>query len=204
MRWKNASLMLVAFLVIGSCASAPPVPADKFYRLPDPVNISPGPALTDGVIRVERFEADGVHGERAVVFSDDGQGVSLQQHHYHFWADAPPLMLQHQLISYLRAAGAADIVVHKPSSEAALIVSGRIKRFERDLSGSAAVARIVLELSIEANDARVPLLIKDYEASVTAASDTLPASVTAFAQGISEIFAAFLIDARVRLQQQAS
>lgn len=199
MRWRPACLVLLLPFVLGSCAGAPPAPADRFYRLPDP-QVSAGRALTTGLIKVARFEADGVYRERAVLFTDDGRGLSLEQYRYHFWTDAPPQMLQHQMIAYLRNAGAASTVVHKPSAEAELTVSGRVKRFERDISGSAPVAQIVLELSLERDDAGAPLLSKDYSASVGAASDAFTDSVAAFAQGVAEIFDAFLADAGERLQ----
>ncbi len=169
-------------LVLAACAKAPPVPTDTYYRLTAPQAAAVTP-LTTGIILVRPLQGDGLHSDRAILHAGDPQGVVLTQYSYHFWTEAPPRLIQHQLIDYLRAAQAGRLVVGELQSEPALVVSGRIRQFER-LEGG------------RLDDARGrPLLVQDYSERIAAAGDDLGSTVAAFDQALNALFARFLADA---------
>jgi ABC-type uncharacterized transport system auxiliary subunit len=179
--------------LLAGCGSSPPVPADRFYHL-GAIEAPSGAPLTDGAIVVRSFNADGVHGERAILYSDDAATLELQQHHYAFWTEPPPRMLQSALIDRLRAAGGAALVTDDAKIDAALTVRGRIRRFERQLAGDPAVV-VQLELRLDDASGR-PLLVKDYAARTPVADEKVPAAVDGFTTALRTVFDEFLADAR--------
>ncbi len=187
------SAMVIALALAGGCAKAPPVPADRFYRLADPV-VAAGPALAQDALLVRQFRGDGVVSERALAYTETATGTSLEQHHYHFWADAPPRLLQQQMVAFLRNAAAAPIVTDDLEVDAGLVVTGRIRRFERKLAGEPGV-RVALELRLDDRRGQ-PLLVRDYVAEEPAAGASFEDAVAAFDTAVGSIFTGFLADAR--------
>ena len=195
----SSRALIVALLcaaVAGGCAKAPPVPADVFFRLPDPRPVA-GAQLTDAAIVVRALRADGLRSERALLYVDDAADVTLQQQHYHFWAESPPRLVQAQLIQYLRLAGASPMVIGGTDAPAELVVSGRLRRFERRLSGEQA-AVVEIELQLE-RDGHGLVLVRDYAAEVPA-GEGFDSAIAAFAEALDKIFADFLADARASLR----
>ena len=99
-------------LLAGCLGSAPPVPRDHYYRLgvhgPETGRTE---APFPGVMQVDQLQADGLLRERPLLYSRSGASHEVQQHNYHYWTDAPPLMLHDQLVTYLRRSNAARSVV---------------------------------------------------------------------------------------------
>ena len=170
-----------ALFVLSACSPAPPVPDDHYYGLPDPIG-NAAQLAPDGIILVHSFEANGLHRERAVIFSEDEQGLELRQHHYHFWQDAPPRLLQHQLVALLRTGSAARMVVSDPEIEADLTISGRVVRWERQLGVAETTARVALELRLDRGESRQPVLVRTYSADVAAGGIEVRDSIGAFAR----------------------
>lgn len=193
-------LPLVLLLVLlGACARQPPVPADHFYRLPDPKVQALTEPLVQGVILVNPFQTDGLHNERSMLYTEDTHAITLNRYHYSYWLDTPTRLLQNYLVSYLRAAKAAATVVTDPGVRSALSISGRIMRLEQQLHGKSSRALISLELRVDGPNPARPLLLKDYRADVTATDDSMESLVLAFQQGLDRIFAQFLSDTRAVL-----
>ncbi len=186
-------------LFLGACSRQPPVPEDLFYRLPAPQAVtrlhSP---IVEKLVWVNILESDGLHRERAIVFTNDSQGIRLQQHHYHFWMEPPPRLLQRQLVRYLRAVDFSPMVLSENRvAPDGVVIAGRILRFERELVGDSTQAVVGLELRFSrGRDA--PLLIREYEALVPS-EKSLSNSVLAFEVALSRIFADFVGDVRKTL-----
>ncbi len=174
-----------------ACSPAPPIPNDHFYGLPEP-EVGASPFQIDGIILVRSFEADGLHMERAILFSEDSQGLELQQHHYHFWQDAPPRLLQHQLVAFLRASAAARMVVTDPEVDPELAISGRLFRWQRQLNEAEVTARVALELRLDRIGQPQPLLVQSYSADVLAPGDSVRDSIGAFERAANQVFTQFL------------
>ncbi len=184
-------------LVVAACASQSPTPSDNFYRLsaPQPEETLGAP-LIDGVITVGLFRTDGLHSERAIIYTEDPQSLALQQYHYHYWLDTPPRMLQEYLVSYLRAANAAPMVATEGDVPAAMMITGRLKRLERLGSGGTSKVAIALELQVRRSGQQRPVLMRVYEVELAAPGDTVHAAVLAFSEGLDQLFADFLADLR--------
>ena len=149
-----------------------------------------------GVLSVAPLDADGLLRERPLLYSPTGSATEMQQHDYHYWMDPPPKMLQAQLVDYLRASGVAKAVVTpdlrvRPDYE----ITGRLKRFERLLGGGPTRVVAEVELAMVETRRNQLLVVETYNAEVTAADDSVEASVLALDQALARIFERFLADA---------
>src|ERR1700742_300452 len=103
------ALLLISAVALAACA-APEVPKEQYFRLVATMATQKiGHPLT-GILEAQPFAADGVTGERPLLFTDNG-GTKLEQRNYAYWVNPPIQMLRDQTIAYLRAAGIAEQVV---------------------------------------------------------------------------------------------
>ncbi len=210
---RRLALLVLALAGLAGCiGSAPPVPRDQYYR----VLVAPpaqGGALQSatgqsatgqsatgimfpGVLSVAPLDAGGLLRERPLLYSATGRAHEVQQHDYYYWMDPPPKMLQAQLVDYLRASGLAKAVVTpdlrvRPDYE----ITGRLKRFERLLGGGPTRVVAEIELALVETRRNQLLVVETYSAEVTAADDSVEASVLALDQALGRIFERFLADA---------
>ena len=192
----GAGLLLAGFVTVtgllGACAQ-PPVPDDQFYRLQiEAMPAARSQPLLDGVLEVERLLADGITAGRPLVYSVSGNAAQLQEYNYHFWTEPPTIMLQGQLIKYLRAANIAkNVVTPEMRVRSNYILGGKIHRLEKIIGASPKVA---LEIELGLREAKSEKLVhlNSYRVEVDAASDSIPAAVAALNDALSGIYARFV------------
>lgn len=191
--------LLIAPLLAGCFGSAPPVPRDHYYRLlvPIPAQQS-GEALLPGVMTVELLQADGLLRERPLLFSKSGESHELQQHNYHYWNDAPPRMLQDQMVAYLRRSGVARLVVSPDMRiRADYQVSGKARRLERLIGAGPPRVLVEIELALLRLSDETLLVVDTYTAEEPAADDSVEAAIVALNQATTRVFERFLAEVRV-------
>ncbi len=185
--------MLLGAALGGCLGKVPAIPEDHYYRLPMP---APQPAASRmaGTVAVALPRADGLHSERAVLYSRKDRPLEILRHHYFFWAESPPRLIQDHLIEYLRAAQAADAVIRtQTGDDAKLRIESRLMRFERLVGASPNQVLVELELSLRRND-DTSSRQHVYRARAPVADDTVYASVQAFGKALDSIYAKFLHD----------
>ena len=79
------------------------MPKEQYFRLIATTEPAAVTAPVTGVVEIPPLQAEGVMGERPLLFTKDN-GLKLEQRNYAYWTDPPPAMLRDQLIAYLRAA----------------------------------------------------------------------------------------------------
>lgn len=187
------------------CSPAP-APPDSFYRLAaDDPGRRYGEPLLAGVVEVERFSADGVIGQRPIVYQDSGP--ALRQYHYHYWAEAPTRMLQDAFIQALRTANAASqVVTPEMRVRPAYRVIGTLKRLEHLLGHGDSTAAVVLTLEVSVIRTRdgVPMLLETYRLRRPARRAGVPAGIQAFRAAMTEVTARFLDDLAAATRGEAS
>ena len=192
------TLTLLAPILAGCLGSAPQVPRDHYYRLLVP---TPPPQTTQaalpGVMTVELLQADGLLRERPLLYSKSGQSHELQQHNYHYWNDAPPRMLQDQMVAYLRRSNVARLVVSpdlriRPDYQ----VSGKAKRLERLLGGGPPRVFVEIELALLRVADESLLVVDSYAAEEPAADETVEAAIVALNKATTKVFERFLAEVR--------
>jgi len=192
-------LLLVGLaLSLSACfGSAPPVPKEQYFRLLAGTTPEAVAKPVDGVIEVPPLQAEGVMGERPLLFTkDDGQ--KLEQRNYAYWTDPPPAMLRDQIVAYLRAAKLAkDVVPSELRVNAQYRVEGRIKRLEQ-LSGAKNAAVIALELALIDKTTDSIVSSGSYEVAKDAGGPDIDDAVHALNSGLNEILAKFVADLGAR------
>ena len=192
---KKGRPLWALFLLVGLVAACtqPPVPTDQFYRLqitaPPSERAQP---ILDGVLEVERLLADGITAGRPLVYSVSGNASQLREYNYHFWTEPPTVMLQGQLIKYLRSAGMAKtIVTPEMRVRANYILGGKIYRLEKIVGTNPKVA---LEIELALREAQTEKLVhlSSYSVEMDAASDSVPAAVAALNDALAGIYAKFV------------
>jgi ABC-type uncharacterized transport system auxiliary subunit len=103
-------------------------------------------------------------------------------------------MLQSELVSYLRAARIADLVVTPGLRvDAAYRLSGRLRRLEQ-LVGDPTKVLIEIEFAVRDNRHGRIVLLKTYRAESDPVDATLPAAVEAFGKAFTAIAARLTAD----------
>ncbi len=170
------------------------MPQDHYYRLnlTAPVKMSLPPL--PGILAVKRFAADGMLQGRSIAYSQPGNPSEVKNYHYHHWVDIPPLMLQEELLDYLRAANTApDVIAGDSDINPDYLIKGRIKRLER-IAGPVSEGLIELDLILMRATSRQMILHRVYHQKVKADNQTVIATVVAMNHALEKIYATFLDD----------
>ncbi len=193
-------LAAAAVLALSACGSMKPLPSDTFYRLNVPGAAPASAAWTELPVRVAKFDASGVHRERPIAYSGDGD-VVVGQHRYHLWIDSPERMLQNELVRYLRDARVAPLVTGSSVSGPAIEVRGRIDRMD-DIPAPDApgvVVELHLELTVRGERSAI-VFSRAYREPRTLSDRDMTAVAAAMSGAVGAIFAQFTADAGGALQ----
>lgn len=190
------NLLIITILFgLTACGGVPPVPSDHFYRLTSPQQKDiEKQQISDSVIYVGNFIADGLYNERALLFVKGDEGRELQQHHYHFWITSPPHLLHDYLIDYLRKVDAAPMIIDGTNTKGRIKISGKVLGFEYQTIDSTKTANVVLELRLDKYGEERPIIIKEYRANEPVNGDNMVEIVAAFNRAVLAIYKQFLID----------
>lgn len=191
---KSFAMISVVASIVGLTACAQPeLPKDHYYRLrvqlPEKSNAE---ALFKGTIEVERFLADGLTAGRPIVYSQSGSEHQLLAYHYHFWTEPPVVMLRDQMIDFLRAAKAADMIVSPElRTRPDYRLTAKIKRLEKVVGPKpSAVAELQLGLQDEKSGDIIHLA--NYRVEVGAKSASVGDAVIAMNKALGEIYSRFV------------
>lgn len=185
---RHGAVLALCLLALAACGGAPQ--KDTFYRLPETLGATQARLEGGPLIYIPSFLADGLHGERPLVFAHD-DGTTLEQYTYHYWVDSPRQLLQQALAERLRA---AHRVTTTASADAAYTLRGRIVRFERRGTGKQGSAEVALEFELLSADTDVALFARSYSRSVPLADDTMSTSAGALGAAAEDILASLVGD----------
>jgi ABC-type uncharacterized transport system auxiliary subunit len=188
------AIALLLALGLASCKQ-PEVTPDQFYRLDAATSVPQVAAgKLAGTVEVDRLAVDGLTGERAIVYVDAANDTTLQAYNYHFWVEPPPILLRDQLVSYLRAAKIAPVIVTADMRvRADYVVGGRIKRLERVTGGRFGVV-VEMELWLRRNSDDRLLVLNGYRVDLDGGKDTVADAVTAINRAVATAFGRFVED----------
>ena len=192
--------LIVVLMMLTACGSAPPVPTDSFYRLTLPAQGMEKQRMTEGVIHVGHFIAEGLYNERALLYTDDQHGMRLLQHHYHFWLTSPPRMLREHMVEFLRESDSAPTVITDSSRGEGLRISGKVVEFEKQTTGDLATANVALELRVDSGGEDLPRFIKQYRLKEDISGNSMTDTVAGFNSAVNKIYREFAGDIRTVLQ----
>lgn len=196
---RRLVLPAVLCLLAAACAgTAPPVPRDHYYRvLVPPPEDQAAAGILPGVLSVPPLETRGLLRERPLLYLDAERPLEMRQYEYHFWSEPLAVLLQDQLVKYLRDAGMARSVL--PSSARVpsdFELVGRVNRVERSLGGPAPGILVELELGVIATVDNRLVVLETYRVERPTRDASVIGSVEAMNSALGEIFERFLADAR--------
>ncbi|RRQ20957.1 ABC-type transport auxiliary lipoprotein family protein [Thiohalobacter thiocyanaticus] len=168
---------LVMALLAGGCAGPAAVPEDSYYRLAraEPASRLNRPLLTGGLV-VAVVETPALYQDRAIVYRTAEQPLQLRRHHYHYWSESPPRLLQAYLVDYLTATGLADRVLEEDYAGAARYrLHTRLERFDQIRGAQGAGVEVALAFELHDRDTGERLAVS--ELSRTLSVDTGDASM---------------------------
>ncbi len=194
-------LVIISLLVIlTGCGSAPPVPTDHYYRFKTPSQDDiQKQRLTDQVIYINSFLAEGLYNERALLYTNDNLARELKQYHYHFWITSPPDLLRDYLVSFLRTADTSPVIISGRSVSEGLQITGRLNEFEKLVSGDQSSVKVALELRLDKYGNELPLLLKEYRVIEEVQGKSLTDVITSFNAAVFRIYSDFLTDVETAL-----
>ena len=181
----------VAVLLLAGCMTSRPAPTEHYYRLSPAYAYSPTKLPVPISFHVQRFTADGLIRERALLYSDDGGHRVLKQHNYHFWADAPARLLQDYWTTQLWGSnpehgGQSDVKQY--------MLHGRVRRMERLLHEDRVEIALSIELRVLENTRGNDVIERLYEVIERAVSDRVVDSVKAYEIALQAILTQFVAD----------
>lgn len=189
-----AALLIITLLISG-CAGRGSVPEDHFYRLPD---IRPTKTYDEHVFNasfgIAPLRAQGLTGDRAILYVDASRPFEIQRYYYHHWTDSPPALIQEHLLGYLRTSGiAAEVSRYEPGMQAGAIIDGTLLHFERVIGSDGISVEVALELDFRNRD-NVTSWHKEYHVTVPVKNASLHATIEGFGAALQRIFDAFTTD----------
>jgi ABC-type uncharacterized transport system auxiliary subunit len=185
------ALLAAAWL---GCASGP-APRDHYYRIEAATPAAlPSPPVA-GTLEVDRLRVEAISQGRQMLYRDASRPEEITPHAYHHWADSPSVMLQDQLVRYLRSAGVAEkIVTPAIHVDSDYLVSGRLVRLERIFGAGEQRVAVEIELVLTRQKGRKLLLLETYREERVVPGAGVAESVTAYEQAIGAIFERFVAD----------
>ncbi len=196
MRARSLAAALIA-LSLTACGGTAEAPRDQFYRLSVAAPQAGAAPVLNGTVEVERFLAEGLITERALLYAAAATPDRLLQYSYHHWTDAPPRMLQEQLVAYLRGVRAAGTVVTtEHRAEPDYIISAKVRRMEQLVGGGNPSVALSMELSVRRERDGQLVLIQVYDVERAAANRSMAGTVAAMNQALSALYGAFVTDLR--------
>ncbi len=196
------TLLIALLLALASCGTTDPLPDYRFFRLAKVAAKLDTPPVAAPMfnepVEVQAFRADGVFGERPIVYSLAAEPERLLQYHYQLWTDPPGLILQRRFVDLMQLHQLAPHVSARTSPRAEpMVLSGHIERLERvkpTIVSEPWQVVVSLRLRLESHRGTQPILERSYEERRDAAGDDIHASVLAFGTAIDAISARWSAD----------
>lgn len=178
-----------------ACTAPEPIPDFRYYRLAPAAAIAALPApLLDLPLVLEGFRADGVHGERPILYATDPDSIKVSQYHYQLWNDPPPVMIQRRLQELLGAAKVSAYVTDRLSArQPSYRLTGVVYRFERVVAdGVPSEVVLGLRLRLHRDGAPRPLLERDEQVRVAVAGGRVEDAAIALSDGVDQVARRFI------------
>jgi ABC-type uncharacterized transport system auxiliary subunit len=184
--------LLAACLLAAGCQSAPPAPADRYYRLPElpAQDRVVRPWTRTGSIEIRELRADGPYLERAILFTSGGQTTHIESYNYDHWIYPPPYLIQQHMVRWFRQNRVAPTIVDDDrGARPAFVVSGKIVRFEQTVEAAAVRADVELELEVASSAQGSAVSRRTYRMAEPATGTSMDAFVLSMSRALERIYA---------------
>jgi uncharacterized lipoprotein YmbA len=193
---KFKFLVCLCALMLTACASEP-LPDYRYYKS---MQSSAPKRFAQSVIasslEIEPLRADGVFGERPIVYSFADEPQKLSQYHYQLWTDPPGAWIQRRMIDRLAQMNVAEQVTARANvRERPAKLVGVVEELQRVKQDDGRWQVIVsLRIRVDLSAGRQRLLEKSYRQSAMVTGETMAESVEVFGAVVDQITDALSID----------
>lgn len=198
---------LLAVLLAG-CSGPAALPDFRYYRLapPSAVEALAEPAL-DAPLVLNAVQADGVHGERPILYATDSDSLRIAQYHYQLWNDPPPALVLRRALHLYGERRLAPLVTERldPRIEAYRL-STRLFRFEVIRQGVNREVVLGLRLRVDRDGESFPVLEKRIELRREASGEKLEDGTRVLSELLDQALLQFAseLESAMRERQQRS
>lgn len=185
----NKIFALLAALVLFGCASDP-LPDYRYYKPVQSSAFQPLPKTAiNAALEIEPLRADGVFGERPIVYSFAEEPQKLSQYHYQLWTDPPGAWIQRRLIDRLQQMNVASFVTARANvRERPAKLVGLIEELQRvKQADNSWMVYVSLRLRLDLSAGRQRLLEKAYRVQLPVQGETIGETIEAFGLAIDQI-----------------
>jgi ABC-type uncharacterized transport system auxiliary subunit len=186
-RQRGASGAILVTAAVAGCWT-PEIPTDHFYRLSfEPALTPSNTTVLNGGILVDRSVADGLIGDRAIIYVSADAPTALQAFSYHFWSAPPANMIQDLLVRCLRAGAVTDeVVTPEQRVETRYTLFSELQRMEMH-TGPAPSVVLSLDMALRDDKQKQLLMSQTYQAEGIPADSSIGAAAEAMSGAFSTI-----------------
>ncbi|MCB1587568.1 MAG: membrane integrity-associated transporter subunit PqiC [Xanthomonadales bacterium] len=172
---RGLLLLTAASLLLVACSGPAPLPDFRYYRLAPPTRVEAlGQPALDAPLVLNAVQADGVHGERPILYATDPDSLRIAQYHYQLWNDPPPALVLRRALHLFEQRNLAPLVTERLDPRiSAYRLSTRLFRFEVIREGVNREAVIGMRLRLDRDGESYPVLEKRIELRQEATGERL-------------------------------
>jgi ABC-type uncharacterized transport system auxiliary subunit len=192
----HLACLLLAGLLLASCSAPPALPDFRYYRLAPPTAVEPlqEPVL-DAPLVINNVQADGVHGERPILYATDIDSLRILQYHYQLWNDPPPaLVLRRALHLYGQRKLAPMVTERLDPRVSAYRLSTRLFRFEVIRLGVNREVVVAMQMRVDRDGEIYPVLERRVELRREASGESLEEGTRALSEALDAALIEFSTD----------
>jgi len=193
----TSSLTLVACLMLlSSCfGGSSSVPDDHYYRLPDVIGTKLDHPILNGSLSIKKVITYGIYSERTLIYTDKKSNLKLNRYHYHHWEKSPSILIQDNLVQYLRSVAiATQVMAYRQQSKSQYSLESELISMHREISNDGYIAAIVIDFRVINKTNNSILINKRYSSNITSSSDRLIDTIKAYGGSLKEIYTQLIFD----------
>lgn len=193
-----AGVLLLGVALTAGCGAARP---SKYYQLtmPNDISVEPQSNPYPVILLLSPLMASHLYREDRIVYGSSGEHMGTYE--YQRWAEPPTEMIEEVLLRQLRATGRYRAVyLLRSNARGDYVIRGRLFDF-KEISGSALLARVTLELEMRDSKTGVtvwnhyyshdePVSGKDVSAVVAALNRNVQRGLNEFRASLEQYFSA--------------
>lgn len=198
--------LLLAGLLLASCAAPPALPDFRYYRLAPPSTLEPlaEPAL-DAPLVINNVQADGVHGERPILYATDADSLRISQYHYQLWNDPPPALVLRRALYLYGTRNLASLVTERLDPRvSAYRLSTRLFRFEVIRLGVNREVVVAMQMRLDRDGETLPVLERRVELRREASGERLEEGTRALSEALDAALLEFASELEGVMQSRRS
>jgi ABC-type uncharacterized transport system auxiliary subunit len=197
--WTCICVAMLALLILAGCSAPAPLPDFRYYRLAPPTAVEAlADAALDAPLVINQVQADGVHGERPILYATDADSLRILQYHYQLWNDPPPALVLRRALHLYGQRNLAPLVTERLDPRvSAYRLSTRLFRFEVIRLGVNREVVVAMQMRVDRDGETYPVLERRVELRREASGESLEQGTRA----LSEALDAALIEFSAELEK---